>query len=521
MSDKQKILICGDVEGQFDLLFKRIENIHKKSGPFDLLLCVGNFFGINNKEFTPYKLGSKIVPIPTYILGPNKEEHIPLYPKDDSEIEICNNLYYLGKRGIYTDAKGVKIAYISGLSGEISNNITYTAKDASDLHDICIKGNSTFRGVDILVCSQWPSGIVEENQKLPPLHFGSDLPSYLCTKLKPRYIASGLEGIYYERSPFRCPIIGDHDTTIESVTRFIGMGRVGNPNKEKWIYALSLTPMDKMKISELLQKTTNETPCPFNYYELNNKIFKNKRKMSNQQQYFYDVTSAEENPTKQNSKKHKIQFDQSKCWFCLASPSLEKHLIINVGNLSYLAAAKGGIVDEHFLICPIEHYQSSLGQPDDVVQEINQYKIALKKFYSRKNTVPIFFERNYKTSHMQLQAVPIPSEALKELKEIFIEESAAQGFKLEELDSYNRLDQVIPPKTTYFSVEFPDGSILYTKLQGLSGFPLNFAREVLASSPILNLPNRVEWKDCILNKDQDVELVKRIRMDFEPFNFTI
>lgn len=41
-------------------------------------------------------------------------------------------------------------------------------------------------------------------------------------KLKPRYVVSGLEGVYYERPPFRCPNLGDHDTTMESVTRFIG-----------------------------------------------------------------------------------------------------------------------------------------------------------------------------------------------------------------------------------------------------------------------------------------------------------
>lgn len=99
----------------------------------------------------------------------------------------------------------------------------------------------------------------------------SDLPCYLCMKLKPRYIASGLEGIYYERPPFRCPNLGDHDTTIELPTRFIGLARVGNPNKDKWIYALSLTPLSKMKISDLLQKTTDETPCPFNFYDLQSK----------------------------------------------------------------------------------------------------------------------------------------------------------------------------------------------------------------------------------------------------------
>lgn len=60
-----------------------------------MLLCVGNFFGINNSQFEEYRTGVKNVPIPTYILGPSKEEHTDLYPKNESE--ICPNVYYLGK----------------------------------------------------------------------------------------------------------------------------------------------------------------------------------------------------------------------------------------------------------------------------------------------------------------------------------------------------------------------------------------------------------------------------------------
>lgn len=90
-------------------------------------------------------------------------------------------------------------------------------------------------------------------------------------KLKPRYVVSGLEGMYYERPPFRCPNLSDNDTTLEVPTRFIGLARVSNPNKDKWIYALSLTPISQMKVSELMQKTIDETPCPFDFNELQSK----------------------------------------------------------------------------------------------------------------------------------------------------------------------------------------------------------------------------------------------------------
>lgn len=87
-------------------------------------------------------------------------------------------------------------------------------------------------------------------------------------KLKPRYVVSGLEGKYYERPPMRIPTLGDNDSTVEIATRFIGLGRVDNKEGEKWLYALNLTPIDKMKLSELIQKTTDETPCPFTFDDL-------------------------------------------------------------------------------------------------------------------------------------------------------------------------------------------------------------------------------------------------------------
>lgn len=48
MSDsKQKVSICGDVNGRFKSLFSKFEAINKKSGPFDFMFCVGNLFGEN------------------------------------------------------------------------------------------------------------------------------------------------------------------------------------------------------------------------------------------------------------------------------------------------------------------------------------------------------------------------------------------------------------------------------------------------------------------------------------------
>lgn len=50
--------MCGGVEGKFKTLFSRVENINKGHGGFDLLLCVGKFFGDTDEGLEPYRNGT-------------------------------------------------------------------------------------------------------------------------------------------------------------------------------------------------------------------------------------------------------------------------------------------------------------------------------------------------------------------------------------------------------------------------------------------------------------------------------
>ena len=47
------------------------------------------------------------------------------------------------------------------------------------------------------------------------------------------------------------------------MTRFIGLAEVGNPEKQKWIYAFNIVPMDGMEKSELVAQPPNVTEMPF------------------------------------------------------------------------------------------------------------------------------------------------------------------------------------------------------------------------------------------------------------------
>jgi len=145
-----------------------------------------------------------------------------------------------------------------------------------------------------------------------------------------------------------------------------------------------------------------------------------------QMQFFYNMDSTEttkrsrqKDHHQNNAKKPKMEFDQSKCWFCLSSPVVSKHLVISVGTEIYLALARGGLVEDHFLILPITHHQSLSILPKEVKDEMDLYKQAIIKYYEITDRVPVFFERNFKTSHCQLQAVPVHKNQAPVLKQMF------------------------------------------------------------------------------------------------------
>lgn len=64
-----KVLVCGDIDGEFDILFKRINTLQASAhGPFDILFCSGRIF-VDEDNFNSFLLNSEGFPIPTYAFG--------------------------------------------------------------------------------------------------------------------------------------------------------------------------------------------------------------------------------------------------------------------------------------------------------------------------------------------------------------------------------------------------------------------------------------------------------------------
>jgi len=63
-----------------------------------------------------------------------------------------------------------------------------------------------------------------------------------------------------------------------------------------------------------------------------------------------------ENRVRHNFQNHHYPLDaRTDCWFCLASPTCEHHLILNVYDTCYVTMPKGSLDDYHALIVPVNH----------------------------------------------------------------------------------------------------------------------------------------------------------------------
>ncbi|CAD5231905.1 unnamed protein product [Bursaphelenchus xylophilus] len=523
-----KVLAVGDVNGNFNLLRKKLNVINKKNGPFDLVFCVGEFFGPNEEENQAVVEGKIEFPIPLYILGPNCPSTARFYP--ETGVEFSPNLTFLGRRGILHAASGLTICYLSGIEGKSANPFQFVEDDIDDLL-LPVRTQSGFLGIDVLLTSVWPSSVAKHSINQPNAeNEGSKHISRLAAALKPRYHFAGM-GPHYERSPYR-----NHRVLVEAaqhVTRFIGLAPVGNPNKEKWIYAFNVKPMRFLTRPELTTQPPNTTEFP--YMEILTEYVQEQREKEvqrNSSQFFFDTAHySDEEEEGENSRgrrrrgdqengpppKRKQNITEENCWFCLSNEKAEKHLIVSIGSSSYMAMPKGPLNDLHVMVLSVGHIQSLAAASEQLKEEVAKYRDAYTLVCNQKGMALCIFERNYKTSHLQVQFVPLPKDVAKHLRSSFVEEGSKRGIEFVFMKEDEQISDFVNEGSPYFYVELPDSTRLFTK--SMNGFPIQFPREVLCGPKLLNAPEKVDWRECVLSNENEIDATQRVKKLFKPFEF--
>ncbi|XP_064385471.1 CWF19-like protein 1 [Halichondria panicea] len=193
--------------------------------------------------------------------------------------------------------------------------------------------------------------------------------------------------------------------------------------------------MSSMDKKELTQQPPTATNCP--YTELVKSLCRGslKRRLGLTSSLRRDLNSAHRKQKRQQdggppAKRRPPPQPRGPCWFCLGGKEVEKHLVVSIGDHTYLALFKGGMVPEHVLVLPIGHYAASTDAPPEVLEELGKFKSALRKYFNSKDQSCVIFERNYKSQHLQLQVIPvtkIPSDALRQA---FIDYGQSMGWGL-------------------------------------------------------------------------------------------
>ncbi|XVE97983.1 hypothetical protein REPUB_Repub03eG0066000 [Reevesia pubescens] len=255
-----RILLCGDVLGRLNQLFKRV---NKSAGPFDALFCVGQFFPDEPErldELMDFVEGRAQIPLPTYFIGDygvGAAKVLSAVSKNTANqgfkmdgFKVCDNLFWLKGGGKFT-LHGLSVAYLS--RRQLSNGQlfgTYSQDDIDTLRAFVEEPGIVDFGVTNRAAASDITAEISDSS-------GSDsIVSQVVAEIKPRYHIAGTRGAFYAREPYS-------NVDALHVTRFLGLASVGNKEKQKFLHALSPTPSSAMSAAEISAKPPNTTLLPY------------------------------------------------------------------------------------------------------------------------------------------------------------------------------------------------------------------------------------------------------------------
>lgn len=377
--------------------------------------------------------------------------------------------------------------------------------------------------VDLLFTFEWPKFICHGDPKAPRsyLSFGSELLHKFLTEVDARYIVAVGEGIFYEREPFLTP--------QGTLCRFLSLAH-RRMSKEKSIHRLRIEP----RSSDVKIKTQTIGSSPFSSTAPQD-VHATERKRPDRYSSTLDTTEHDDHeknvmisssrpsrgyicnicripghdirdcPDRIKRVRSEVSRETEKkdCWFCLASPTARKHLIIDVGEYVYLALAYGPLTDDHILIIPIEHLPATSFPSETLKNEIIKYQEHIRRVYASFNAVPIFIclQQN-PIHHWHMSCIAVDKAKIDDLQPFLIQRSAQLNYPLEVSE---------PSGERSFRMVLPNSILSYTFRDSHEFFPSQLGRQLIGE--FLSVESaRLDWRQSeasFADEVRQVALLKR------------
>ncbi|OLL22633.1 CWF19-like protein mug161 [Neolecta irregularis DAH-3] len=603
-----KILAFGSVNGKIEQAFAKAKLIDTQHGPFDVLICLGSFFGKTESDQVVKLLNGEIeVPLRTYFLLGQDPLPAMISEKTEREQDICSNLFYLGKSGILTTTPGVRIAFLGGIydpdayEATVDDDASMCRSPFINRKDTTIFDSSGDKDIDILLTNEWPADVCQLSSQSRPADISECIPvQQVAHLLRPRYHFAA--GPFFEREPFRND--KGKDQVDPQVTRFISLANFANVDKQRWFYAFNI-PISKYSIQTVNAIPVKTTNNPYEWSINQRNILKrpaentnvedndidSKRLKSNKHRppetylckqcenpghwleecefvpegyacrycqgkhrpkhcpvkpedrernnnippdtYICNacgkkadhyIRECPEKKTRERTKRKPI--GPEACFFCLSNPKLEKHLVVSIGEESYVALAKGPLSSPstnppslpfsgHALIIPIPHTPNIFSIPKEsrlgTVNELAKYRDAINKMYEEAGCAAVSIEISRTHAvHAHWQIHPIAKPNIQGLEEAFQQAAKTEGFEFHKEDISGEI-------VDYIRVYLPDG-VLSHIIPPHSRFDLQFGRKVLCNH--LGFPERVDWRACTQTEEEEKIEAAQFKMAFKPFDFS-
>ena len=511
--------------------------------------------------------GQLPVPLPTYFgigrhgLPPRIIERLEV-----AQGEVCQNLYFLGKRSTTKTSEGIRIVSLGGVldaavtAGQSQDKYLpfHTEGDARALHG----ANSA----DILLSSCWPASIRTGSRVQLPEDGAEPAEEQciadLCATLRPRYHFSTSGEGFYEREPFFHVPKEDKPDERPS-TRFISLASASAKSKAKWLYAFSIDP--KAPVSSALPAGATASP-------LNLAQKRQRPDAPSEPQHFSRYANGDSShyPRPHKRRRNQPPPGPGECFFCLSNPNLSTHLITSIATDSYLTTAKGPLtlattypglqIPCHILLIPLTHVPTLSAAPTKATQvstyvELQRYRSALHSMLSVKaagklGSVTWEVSRN-RGVHFHWQFLPIPIDTIgKGLVEaafrVEAENEQYPSFQKREIGNgvgegeYFRV-WIWKPGSTQRGLN--DSKATEDKIDGQDAdaksklvspssetqlilplvpelrFDIQFGRKVMGK--LLGLEKRLDWRDCVQGEEEEKAEADHFKDLFKQFDFSL